>query len=119
MNKPEHNKFNLKEKRKELRKNATCAEATLWKFLQQKKLGGRKFRRQHSINNYIVDFYCAKEKLVIELDGAYHLDFAIQIKDELRNQKLSSLGFKVLRFENKLVFEDIDMVLKEITSSFK
>lgn len=91
MNKPEHNKFSHKEKRKELRKNATSGEAMLWRFFQQKKLDGRKLRRHHGINNYIVDFYCAKEKLVIELDGAHHLNFAMQIKDEERNRKLSSL----------------------------
>ncbi len=71
-----HNLKHLEERRKALRKSLTSAEATLWKYLQKSQLKGRKFRRQHSIKNFIVDFYCAKEKLIIELDGAYHLDFA-------------------------------------------
>ena len=114
-----HNHKYLEERRKELRKNLTSAEATLWKYLQRKQLKGRKFRRQHSIENYIVDFYCPQENLIIELDGAGHLDFAQQNYDYERTQKLERLGFKLLRFENKLVFENIEGVLKEISSSFK
>ena len=63
-----HNKKELENYRKRLRKNGTSAEAFLWKYLQKRRLGGRKFRRQHSILNFIVDFYCAEEDLVIELD---------------------------------------------------
>lgn len=114
-----HNYKYLEEHRKELRKNLTSAEATLWKHIQRKQLSGRKFRRQHSIENFIVDFYCPKEKLIIELDGAYHLDFAQQNYDLERTNRLEFLGFKVLRFENKLVFEAIDYVLDEISSHFK
>tara|TARA_R110002049_G_scaffold55756_1_gene154365 strand:- start:293 stop:589 length:297 start_codon:yes stop_codon:yes gene_type:complete len=66
-----HNLKHLEECRKELRKNSTSAEATLWKKPQKSQLKGRKFRRQHSIKHYIVDFYCPKEQLI----GAYHLDF--------------------------------------------
>ena len=114
-----HNYKHLEGRRKELRKNLTPAEATLWKSLQRKQLSGRKFRRQHSIENYIVDFYCASEKLIIELDGAVHLDFAHQNYDYERTQILENLGFKVLRFENKLVFENLTQVLEEISSHFK
>ena len=66
-----------------------------------------------------MDFYCASEKLIIELDGAIHLDFAKANKDYERTQTIESLGFKVIRFENKMVFEDIDFVLKEISKEFK
>ena len=90
--------------------NLTPAEATLWKHLQRNQLKGRKFRRQHSIDNFIVDFYCASENLIIELDGAVHLDFAIQNYDLERTQKLEGFGFKLIRFENKLVFENISSV---------
>ncbi|TDU43332.1 uncharacterized protein DUF559 [Gelidibacter sediminis] len=76
-----HNRKYLLERRKELKNNATSAKATLWEHLQGSKLEGRKFRRQHNIENYIVDFYCASERLIIELDGAVHLDFAIQNYD--------------------------------------
>ncbi|SFC98712.1 endonuclease domain-containing protein [Algibacter pectinivorans] len=114
-----HNYKYLEQRRKELRKSLTSAEATLWKHLQKKQLGGRKFRRQHSIENFIVDFYCPKEKLIIELDGAYHFDFAQQNYDLERTNRLERLGFKLIRFENKLVFENLEFVLKEICSHFK
>lgn len=113
-----HNRKYLLERRKELRNNATSAEAILWKHLQGRKLDCRKFRSQHSIENYIVDFYCAFEKLIIELDGAVHLDLVIQNYDYERQQKLESLGFKVLRFENKDVFENLEGLINEIKLSF-
>lgn len=113
-----HNRKYLEERRKSLRGNLTSAEATLWKSLKRKQLEGRKFRRQHSIENYIVDFYCPSEKLIIELDGAYHLNFAQQNKDQERDDRLKTLGLKVLRFENKLVFEDLEFVLGEIKKEF-
>ncbi|WP_303316796.1 DUF559 domain-containing protein [Flavivirga abyssicola] len=114
-----HNHKYLEGYRKELRKNSTSAEATLWTFLQKKQLKGRKFRRQHSIKNYIVDFYCASEKIIIELDGAYHNSFAQQNYDYERTQVLENLGFKVIRFENKLVFKNITDLLEEISNHFK
>ncbi len=89
-----HNHEYLEERRKELRKNLTPAEATLWKSLPRSKLNGRKFRRQHSIKNYIVDLYCASEKLIIELDGSIHLDFAQQNYDFERTQILQDLDIK-------------------------
>lgn len=119
MNNKIYNHKYLEERRKELRKNLTSAEATLWKHIQRKQLNGRKFRIQHSIQNYIVDFYCASEKLIIELDGAYHLDFALQNYDNERTQISEDLGFILIRFENKLVFENITVVLDEISNHFK
>lgn len=119
MNKRIHNFKHLEECRKELRNNLTPAEAFLWKCLQRKKLEGRKFRRQHSIQNYIVDFYCAEEKLIIELDGQVHFNIVQQTYDEERTTELKSLGFKVIRFENKLVFEETTLVLEAIKSDFK
>ena len=114
-----HNRHYLKERRKELRNNSTSAEATLWKSLQRGQLNERKFRRQHSIENYIVDFYCPSEKLIVELDGAVHLNFSIQNYDYERNKRLESLGITVLRFENKDVFENLSYVLSEIVAKFK
>ena len=113
-----HNRKYLEDKRKSLRGNLTSAEATLWKSLKRKQLDGKKFRRQHSIENYIVDFYCPSEELIIELDGAYHLNFAQQNKDQERDDRLKTLGFKVIRFENKLVFEELEFVLDEIKKEF-
>ena len=119
MKKKIHNKKELESRRKRLRKNATPAEAFLWKYLQQKKLDGRKFRRQHSILNYIVDFYCPEEKLVIELDGQAHMNPTAEEKDQLRTGRLEALDLTVIRFENKSVFENLDWVLEEIKSNFK
>lgn len=114
-----HNRKYLEERRKVLRNKSTSAEAVLWKSLQRKQSKGRKFRRQHSIGNYIVDFYCASENLVIELDGAVHLDFAQQNYDEQRTHLLEALGLKIIRFENKMVFESLELVLEVIASNFK
>ncbi len=110
-----HNKKELREYRKALRKNLTSAEAHLWKHLQNRKFEGRKFRRQHSINNCIVDFYCASEKLVIELDGQVHMNPTAKEKDYRRDMHLKSLGFTVLRFENRMVFDELQNVLEEIS----
>nr|WP_299170233.1 DUF559 domain-containing protein [uncultured Allomuricauda sp.] len=114
-----HNNPNLKSYRKELRQSLTPAEAYLWKQLQKKKLSGRKFRRQHSIDCFIVDFYCASEKLVIELDGQIHMNPTVEEKDLKRTQYLENLGFTVIRFENKMVFENLPSVLNEIQEHFK
>jgi len=70
----------------------------------------RKFRRQHSIKNYIVDFYCSSEKLVVELDGAGHYTTSGDREDYSRDEELKKLGVKVLRFENEDVFKSIEGV---------
>lgn len=112
-----HNLPYLKERRRTLRKQLTAAETALWTLLRRQKLG-RKFRRQHSIENYIVDFYCPSERLIIELDGEIHRNLGQSNADFLRDQRLSSLGFQILRFENKLVFEQPETVLEIIKSRF-
>lgn len=118
-NKKQHDRPELKTNRKQLRSDLTSAEAYLWKELQHKKLDGKKFRRQHSINNYIVDFYCAKEKLVIELDGEVHNNPTAEEYDEKRSAFLGKLGFTVIRFENKMIFDNLPSVLQEIRDNFK
>ena len=114
-----HNRKYLEPYRKNLRKTLTPAEAYLWKHLQNRKLAGRKFRRQHSIENYIVDFYCPEERLVIELDGQIHFNEVAQRKDRIRTEYLNKLGIKVIRFENKLVFENTSQVLQVIIDNFR
>jgi very-short-patch-repair endonuclease len=108
----------LKTFRKELRNNLTPAEAKFWKIVQNKNFEGRKFRRQHSVGNYILDFYCSSEKLAIELDGEVHFGDAAREYDYERRLFLEHYGIKVLRFENKLVFEDLERVLGIIKSNF-
>ena len=114
-----HNKKSLEPYRKKLRHQGTTAEAYLWTHLQQKKLEGRKFRRQHSILIFIVDFYCAEERLVIELDGQYHMNPTAEEKDTARTKKLEELNIRVIRFENRSVFDNLDWVLEEIKRYFK
>ncbi|ARN76905.1 cytosine methyltransferase [Nonlabens spongiae] len=111
MSKKIHSKSILKNHRRELRKNATPAERYLWTHLKNKQAFGLRFQRQHSIDNYIVDFYCASIKLIIELDGDYHHHPEQIDKDAKRDEKLEKLGFKVLRFENKMAFENLDSII--------
>lgn len=113
-----NNKPELKEFRQQLRNNATSAEGTLWKFLKGKQLKGRKIRRQFSVGNYILDFYCPSEKLAIELDGAAHFTPEGQIKDEERTLFLNDQGIKVIRFENVDVFDNLNGVLEVICENF-
>lgn len=109
----------LKETRKELRRNLTPAEAAFWQLIKNRQIEGRKFRKQFSIENYIVDFCCPEEKLVIELDGSVHNHPQVTENDKYRDERLTDLGYTLLRFENKEVFEQQDWVLDEIRSKFK
>ena len=113
------NSRNLKDKRKHLRNNPTQAEAFLWGYLKNSQLEGRKFRRQSSTKNYIVDFYCPQEKLVIELDGDFHFDEKVMKDDRKRTQILEEEGLKVIRFENQEVLLNLDTVLSKIKSNFR
>ncbi len=114
-----HNRKELLEFRRELRKNLTPAEAFLWKHLKGKQLDGKKFAKQHSIGNYIVDFYLASDKLIVELDGEVHQNATAVAYDEKRTTYLNGLGFTVIRFENKMVFDSLKSVLMEIRENFK
>ena len=118
-NKQVHNKPALKENRKRLRNNCTSAEAVLWTRLKGKQLEGRKFRRQHSVENYILDFYCPSEKLAIELDGAHHFTSQGFEADRIRDAFLLQLGIKTIRFENDTLWWSIEYVLKTIKKKKK
>jgi tRNA pseudouridine(55) synthase len=95
-----------------LRSNATDVEKQLWRFLRAEQLGGFKFRRQHPVDHYIVDFVCLKKRLIVELDGGQHADAIAQ--DKKRSAYFESQGFKVIRFWNHEVMENIDGVLQVI-----
>lgn len=114
-----HNRKHLKQRRRALRNHATTAEAVLWRMLQKSRLHGRKFRRQHSIGPYIVDFYCPSEQLVVELDGAVHDDPARRDYDDRRNRYLVQQGLKVVRFENHIVLAQPKIVLAGIARHFE
>ena len=113
-----HNIKNLKEGRKKLRNTLTPAEAKLWSFLKNSELEKRKFRRQHSVGPYVLDFYCPSEKLCIELDGSAHFTDSGYEYDTARTEYLEALNIRVIRFENKDVFENTEGVLEEIRRNF-
>src|SRR5690554_2112627 len=102
----------LLEKAQEMRNKPTEAESVLWEYLKSKKLG-HKFRRQHLIDEFIVDFVCLSKKLVIEVDGKIHENQ--HEEDAARTSVLDSLGYTVIRFKNEEVIGDLDNVLKTIT----
>jgi very-short-patch-repair endonuclease len=114
-----HNISRLKERRKELRNSLTPAEAKLWTILKNSQLCGKKFRRQHSVGGYVLDFYCPLEKIAIELDGEIHNLKDVKEYDQNRTEYLDSSGIKVLRFKNKSVFDETNKVIGEIKKHFK
>jgi very-short-patch-repair endonuclease len=97
-----------------LRKNMTLPEKIIWKRLKNKELFKTKFRRQHPIDIFIVDFYCHACRLVIEIDGKIHNHEEIKEYDEGRSAELDKFGIKVLRFTNDQVMFNIDSVINEI-----
>jgi very-short-patch-repair endonuclease len=113
-NKNLFNRKGLKSYRSSLRNRSTSAEAVLWDILKSKNLDGRKFRRQYSIGSYIIDFCCPSEKLIIELDGDPHGEYHKIQEDENRDKYMESLGFTVLRFENRFVFQEPEFFKKEL-----
>ncbi|HTY26193.1 MAG TPA: endonuclease domain-containing protein [Desulfomonilaceae bacterium] len=108
-----HNK-RLKLFARELRKNMTDAERHVWARIRKRQLKGCQFYRQKNIGNYIVDFYCAAANLIIEIDGGQHYSEGSEWKDTVRDNYLAGMGFTVLRFTDREVFENIDAVLQSI-----
>jgi len=106
--------FLLFEKAKQLRNKMTGAEEALWIHLK-KGINGNKFRRQHPIGNYIVDFFCYKVKLIIEIDGSVHNDEDIKKNDIIRQNDLEKLGYTVIRFTNIEVNKQVEKVLDKIS----
>jgi len=103
----------LKQRARELRKNSTLSEVLLWEELKSRKMLGYKFLRQKPIGNYIVDFFCNKLKLVIEIDGDSHTEEKYEY-DINRQKWLESRGINVLRFDDLEVKKDMDNVLSAI-----
>jgi very-short-patch-repair endonuclease len=105
---------NIFEKATALRKNMTLAELVLWKKLKDRKLFKTKFRRQHPVNIFIVDFYCHEYKLAVEIDGEIHFNKEANEYDSDRTNDLNKLGIKVLRFSNDQIIFNIDSVIIKI-----
>jgi adenine-specific DNA-methyltransferase len=95
-----------------LRNNMSDAEQALWHLLRRRQISGLKFRRQHPFGNYILDFVCLENRLVIELDGGQHVRQAGY--DENRTQKLRAAGFRVIRFWDNEVLKEIESVREKI-----
>jgi very-short-patch-repair endonuclease len=99
-------------KAQELRKNPTEAERKLWLHLRLRQLGGHKFRRQQPLGSYIVDFVCLEKRIVIEIDGGQHQAQAIY--DQQRTAWIEQQGFRVLRFWDNEVMQNIEAVKEAI-----
>ncbi|MBD0787974.1 endonuclease domain-containing protein [Vibrio sp. Y2-5] len=113
-----NNLFNVpqyKKLRQSLRTSMTEPEKRLWFRIRNNHLGV-KFRRQHGIGRYIVDFYCPKKKLIVEIDGDSHFTNSAKESDEIRDECMISLGLKVLRVTNSQVMSDLDSVVDLILS---
>ena len=104
----------LKNYSRELRKNMTDAEKLVWTMIRNKELKGYQFYRQKIIGNFIVDFYCPKANLVIEIDGGQHYSDEAKQKDAARDDFLKSSGLRVFRFSDREVFENLNGVIERI-----
>lgn len=105
---------NLKQFSRALRSNMTEAEHCLWRRLRNKQLCSVQFYRQKPLLTFIVDFYCPRAHLVIELDGGQHFEAEYMAKDQKRDALLASAGIKVLRFDDRQVLTEIEAVLRVI-----
>lgn len=106
----------LFERAKQMRNNMTYSERRLWERLSNNKLNVR-FKPQHPLFLFIVDFYCHKAKLVIEVDGDVHFNDEKQTKDTERSQQIEALGIMIMRFTNEEIFKDLNSVVGKIRSA--
>jgi len=100
--------------KRRFRSNMTGQETRLWSRLRARQLQGLKFRRQHGIGPYIVDFYCPEQSLVIEVDGDSHADADQIVKDQRRDRYFQSLGLRVIRYINDDILNNLDGVLEDL-----
>lgn len=104
---------------RELRNNMTEAEKLLWSKIRRKQLKGYQFYRQKIIGNYIVDFYCPKANLIVELDGGQHYTDKGVKNDRNRDAYLVSFGLRVLRFSDREIFENLKGIMETIWDNLK
>jgi very-short-patch-repair endonuclease len=110
-----YNKSTEKEKRRRLRQNQTKAEALLWQKLRDRQIEGLKFRRQYSVECFVLDFYCPALRLAIEIDGESHQSEEAAAYDRDRQAFIEALGIRFLRFTNQEVYEHLDAAIEQIT----
>jgi len=104
----------LKEFRRQLRNDRSPAEHVIWRYLKRRQFLGLKFRRQHSIGKYVVDFYCPAKHVVVEIDGDSHFSDDGQRHDTIRTNFLHGLGIRVFRFRNDEVLVDPEGVMERL-----
>jgi len=109
-----HNECNQKLLRQTLRNNATSAEAILWRALKGKQVDGLKFRRQFGVGPYVMDFYCPEIRLGIELDGGVHKTSYTNEYDEMRTKYLNENRIRILRFDNEVVYNNVEGIIEAI-----
>ena len=114
-----YNKACEKDKRRMLRSNMPRAELALWTKLRSKGLDGYKFRRQYSVGKFVVDFYCPRLKLAVEVDGDSHFSEGSERGDKERQHFIESFGISFLRFTNNDIYENLDTVLERIEASIQ
>ncbi len=102
-----------------LRKNQTDAERKLWIKLRDRRFEGIKFRRQYSVEKFILDFYCPKYKIGIEIDGGHHYEEKKKQRDELRTYELNKKGIEIIRFSDKEILTNIKEVFEVIYNAVK
>lgn len=107
-------KSHLKEHSQRLRREMTDAEKMLWRKIRRKQLKGYQFFRQKPIGGYIVDFYCPKARLVIEVDGGQHYEGDNKVRDKKREAELKAIGFKVIRYTNLDIIKNLNNVVGDI-----
>jgi very-short-patch-repair endonuclease len=104
----------LKQYSKKLRYEMTDAERLLWQKIRRKQLRGYQFFRQKPIGKYIVDFYCPRARLIIEIDGGQHYEDSRQAEDKKRDSDLKSIGFKVVRYTNLDILKNLNNAVEDI-----
>ncbi len=109
-----HNRGEFKTRRRLLRANQTRAEQLLWDRIRNRMFHGLKFRRQHSVGPFILDFYCVSLKLAIEVDGPTHLSDEAKAYDQHREDHIKNYNIHFLRFTNQEIYENLEGVLEVI-----
>ena len=113
------NQTELKAKRRALRNHMTEHEIILWSRIQNRQLGGFKFRRQYSVGPYVLDFYCARRKLAIEIDGGGHFEEEQIVYDKKRQAFIEQFGIRFLRFTNLDIRNNLSGVLEAIEEALR
>ena len=114
-----YNNKSLKERRKELRNNQTPAEKILWKYISKNKIKRLRFLRQYGVGAYVIDFYCPKIRLGVELDGSSHTEKEVKIYDKDREKFLENLDIGIIRFWNSDVLDNTEDVLDKLLNKIE